>query len=162
MELPPPPASLSLEKLGVSHKIFRHENPITSLEQAAMERAQRTSQIVRSILFRIAEDEFVMVLIAGSTQVSWKKMRKHLGLSRVTMATEDEVLAVTGYRVGTVSPFGLPHPLKVLIDPGVLEEEEISTGSGIRNTAIFLKSADLCHVLKGAEVVSLIEDKYQG
>jgi prolyl-tRNA editing enzyme YbaK/EbsC (Cys-tRNA(Pro) deacylase) len=162
MVVVPPPASLALEKLGVSHKIFQHESPVTSLEQVAMERCQRASQIVRSILFRIAEDEFVMVLIAGSTQASWKMMRKHLGVSRITMATEDEVLAVTGYRVGTVSPFGLPLLLKVLIDPGVLEEEEISTGSGIRNTAIVLKSKDLRQVLKDAEVVSLIEEKYQG
>jgi prolyl-tRNA editing enzyme YbaK/EbsC (Cys-tRNA(Pro) deacylase) len=56
-----------------------------------------------------------------------------------------------------VSPLGLPHPLKVLIDPSVLEEEEISIGSGIRNTAIILKSADLRHVLSKAEVVSLGE-----
>ncbi len=152
-----PPVSIALEKLGVPHKVFRHENPVTSFEQAAGERGQRVSQVVRSILFRIAEDEFVMVLIAGSAQISWKIMRKYLGLSRITMAAEDEVLAVTGYRVGTVSPFGLPHPLKVLIDPSVMDEEEISIGSGIRNTAIILKSADLHHVLSEAEIVPLVE-----
>jgi Cys-tRNA(Pro)/Cys-tRNA(Cys) deacylase len=152
-----PPASLALEELGIPHKVFRHETPVTSFEQAASERGQRVSQVVRSILFRIAEDEFVMVLIAGSSQVSWKIMRKYLGLSRITMATEDEVLSVTGYRVGTVSPFGLPRQLKVLIDPSVMNEEEISIGSGIRNTALILKSAELRHGLKDADVVSLTE-----
>jgi prolyl-tRNA editing enzyme YbaK/EbsC (Cys-tRNA(Pro) deacylase) len=73
------------------------------------------------------------------------------------MATEDEVFAVTGYRIGTVSPFGLPHRLKVLIDPGVMDEEEISIGSGMRNSAIILKSADLRHALKNAEIVLLTE-----
>ena len=66
-------------------------------------------------------------------------------------------LAVTGYRIGTVGPFGLPHQLKVLIDASVLSEEEISIGSGMRNTAIILKSADLHRGLEDAEVVSLIE-----
>ncbi len=153
------PVSLALEKLGIPHKIFRHENPVTSFEQAAGERGQRLSQVVRSILFRIAEDEFVMVLIAGSGQISWKILRKHLGLSRITMASEDEVLAVTGYRIGAVSPFGLPRPLKVLIDLSVIGEEEISIGSGIRNTAIILKSADLYRALKNTEVVSLVENQ---
>jgi Cys-tRNA(Pro) deacylase len=152
-----PPVSIALEKLGVPHKIFRHENPVTSFEQAASERGQRLSQVVRSILFRIAEDEFVMVLIAGSAQISWKILRKHLGRSRITMATEDEVFTMTGYRVGAVSPFGLPHQLKVLIDPSVTGEEEISIGSGIRNTAIILKSTDLRHALKNSDVVSLVE-----
>ena len=157
MKMEIPPVSIALEELGVPHKIFRHENPVTSFEQAASERGQRVSQVVRSILFRVAEDDFVMVLIAGSAQISWKILRKHLGRSRITMATEDEVLSATGYRVGAVSPFGLPHPLKVLIDPSVLDEDEISIGSGIRNTAVILNSADLHHALKNAEVISLIE-----
>jgi len=151
------PASIALEKLGVPHKIFWHETPVTSFEQAASDRGQRASQIVRSILFRIAEDEFIMALVAGPAQISWKILRKHLGRSRITMATEDEVLAVTGYRIGTVNPFGLPRQLKVLVDPGVMGEEEVSIGSGMRNVAIILKSADLLHALKDAEVVSLTE-----
>ena len=153
-----PPISVALEKLGVPHKVFRHETPVTSFEQAASDNGQRASQIVRSILFRIAEDELIMVLIAGPAQISWKSLRKHLGRSRICMATEDEVFAVTGYRIGTVSPFGLPHQLKVLIDPSVMNEEKISIGSGMRNTAIILKSADLHHTLKNSEVVSLTEN----
>lgn len=75
----------------------------------------------------------------------------------MTMATEEEVLAVTGYRIGAVSPLGLPNPLRVLVDESVLREEEISIGSGIRNTAIILKSADLQQALKNIEILSLVE-----
>lgn len=152
-----PPVSIALEKLGVPHTIFRHESPVTSFEQAASDRRQRPSQVVRSILFRIAEDEFIMALVAGPDQVSWKALRKHLGRSRVSMATEDEVLVVTGYRIGTVGPFGLARPLKVLIEASVVREEEVSIGSGLRNTAVILKSADLHHALQDAEVVELVE-----
>lgn len=154
-----PPVSIALEKLGVPHKIFRHENPVHSLEQAASDRGQRESQVVRSILFRISEDEFIMALVAGPAQISWKALRKHLGRSRVSMATEDEVLAVTGYRIGTVGPFGLPNPLKVLIDASVMREEEVSIGSGMRNTAVILKSSDLHQALKDADIVNLVEEK---
>jgi Cys-tRNA(Pro)/Cys-tRNA(Cys) deacylase len=152
-----PPVSIALEKLGIPHQVFRHANPVTSLEQAAREREQRPEQVVRSILFRIAEDEFVMVLVAGPAQISWKLLRKLLGKSRISMATEDEVLAVTGYRTGTVGPFGIQRQLKILIEAGVLSEEEISIGSGMRNTAVMLKSADLRRGLEDAKVVSLNE-----
>ena len=152
-----PPVSIALEQLGVPHTVFRHENPVHSFEQAASDRGQRASQVVRSILFRIAEDEFIMALVAGPAQVSWKILRKHLGKSRVSMATEEEVLAVTGYRIGTVGPFGLLNQVKVLIDSSVMLEEEISIGSGMRNTAVILKSADLHHALKDSEIVSLTE-----
>ena len=152
-----PPVSIALEQLGVPHTVFRHENPVHSFEQAASDRGQRASQVVRSILFRIAEDEFIMALVAGPAQVSWKILRKHLGKSRVSMATEDEVLAVTGYRIGTVGPFGLLNQVMVLIDSSVMLQEEISIGSGMRNTAVILKSADLHHALKDSEIVSLTE-----
>jgi Cys-tRNA(Pro) deacylase len=152
-----PPASLALEKLGIPHMVFNHAGQVNSLEQAAQERDQRPEQVVRSILFRIGEGEFIMALVAGPAQISWKRLRQHLGISRLTMASEDEVLAVTGYRIGAVSPFGLPQPLRFLVDPGILDEEVISLGSGVRGTAIIMNSTDLLRALNKAEEVQLIE-----
>lgn len=152
-----PPASIALETLNVPHQVFQHETPVLSFEQAAADRHQRPEQIVRSILFQIRPEEFLMVLVAGREQVDWKKLRQHVGRSRVRMATEEEVLDITGYRIGTVSPFGLKNPVRVLIDASVLKEEEISVGSGVRNMAIIMKSADLRETLQDAEIVSLTE-----
>lgn len=153
-----PPASLALNALGVEHRVFLHEQPVSSFEQAASDRSQRPEQIVRSILFQVRPEEFLMVLMAGPAQIDWKRLRKYEGRSRVRMATEEEVLEITGYRVGTVSPFGLKNQLRVLIDASVLKEDEISIGSGIRNMAIIMKSADLRKALTGSEIVSLAEN----
>ena len=60
-------------------------------------------------------------------------------------------MAVTGYVHGAVSPFGLPHPVRVLVDRSVLESEEISLGSGVRNTTIIMKTADLVKALGEVE-----------
>ena len=152
-----PPASTALEQLHIPHRVFVHETPVMSFEQAAADRRQRPEQIVRSILFQIRPQEFLMVLMAGRDQIDWKKLRQLVKRSRVRMASEEEVLAVTGYRVGTVSPVGLKSPVKVMIDESVLKEEEISIGSGVRNMAIILKSADLLRALGNPEIVSLGE-----
>ena len=152
-----PPASIALEKLNIPHRVFKHEKPLLSFEQAAAERNQRPEQIVRSILFQIRSEEFVMVLVAGREQVDWRRLRQLVGRSRVRMATEEEVLEVTGYRVGTVSPFGLKNQVRVLIDESVLREEEVSLGSGARQMAIVMKSADIRRVLSESEIVSLLE-----
>jgi Cys-tRNA(Pro)/Cys-tRNA(Cys) deacylase len=153
-----PPASLALEKLGIPHQVFRHSSQVNSLEQAAQERDQRPEQVVRSILFRLGEGEFIMALVAGPAQISWKRLRQHLGISRLTMASEEEVLEVTGYRIGAVSPFGLPRPLRVLIDPGVLKEKVISLGSGVRGIAIIMNTSDLLRSLIESEEAQLIEN----
>ena len=153
-----PPASIALDQLGIPHRVFRHETPVESFEQAASDRNQRPEQVVRSILFQVRPEEFVMVLMAGREQVDWRSLRKLVGRSRMRMATEDEVLEVTGYRIGTVSPLGMKRQVRVLIDSSVLREEEISIGSGVSNTAILLKSADLRRALGDAEVISFVKD----
>ena len=150
-----PPASIALDQLGIPHRIFQHQTPVTSFEQAAAERNQRPEQIVRSILFQVRPGEFVMVLIAGTGQVDWKKLRQFVKRSRVRMATEEEVLEVTGYRIGTVSPFGLKNQVRVLMDASVLSEEEISIGSGVRNTALIMKSRDVKKALGDVEIVEM-------
>ena len=152
-----PPVSLELQKLNIPHHTFTHSGPVTSLEQAARERGQRPEQIVRSILFRIGEDEYVMALVAGPAQISWKALRSYLGQSRLTMANKDEVLEVTGYPIGAVSPFGTARQLRVLVDPSIFVEEEISIGSGIRGTTVILNSTDLKRALGEVELVELLE-----
>ena len=68
------------------------------------------------------------------------------------MATENEVLTVTGYGVGTVSPLGLPDPIRILVDESVFKPDEVSIGSGMRGVAIIMKSADLPKALGEIEV----------
>ena len=145
------PVSIILERAGISFREFKHPGPIHSLEQAAEERGQRPEQVVRSILFRLGEGEFAMVLMAGPTQVSWPMLRRYIGQSRLTMASEDEVKAVTGYEKGAVSPIGIPTSIRILIDESVIAEDEISIGSGVRGTTIILAVQDLLQHLKTYE-----------
>lgn len=149
------PVGRDLAARGVAFREFRHAGPVTSLEQAAEERGQRPGQVVRSLLFRTAPDVYVMVLVAGPAQVDWKALRRSLGQSRLTTATADEVHTVTGYEIGAVAPFGLPRPVRVLLDESITAEAELSLGSGVRGTAVILSSADLLRALGDVERVSV-------
>lgn len=148
----PPPVSQALAELRVPHHVFRHSGPVRSLEQAAAERNQQPEQVIRSIVFRLAEGDYVMVLMAGPAQISWPALRSYLGRSRLTTASADELLAVTGYEIGAVAPFGLPRPMRILIDSSVNQGGEISMGSGVRGTAIILEAAELLRALPDAEI----------
>ncbi|RMF48278.1 MAG: hypothetical protein D6755_04060 [Anaerolineae bacterium] len=150
-----PPVARALQAMGIPHRVFRHTRPITSLEEAAAARGQSPRQIVRSILFRTGKESYVLVLAAGPEQLSWPALRRHLGQSRLTMATPAEVLEVTGYRVGAVGPLGLKTPLPVLVDASVLAQEEISCGSGERGVAVILRVEDLLRALGDYQVVNL-------
>ena len=136
-----------LDQQGIPYRIFQHTSPPLSLEQAAAERGQKPHQIIRSILFRHEHKYYVMVLMAGPGQIAWKRIREHLGVSRISMATEAEVRQVTGYELGAVNPLGLPRMVRILADSSVFIPEEVSIGSGVRGVAIVIKSEDLKHAI---------------
>jgi Cys-tRNA(Pro)/Cys-tRNA(Cys) deacylase len=147
------PAIADLTARQAVFHLFRHDGPVHSLEQAAQERDQQPEQVIRSIVFRLSEDEFVMVLVPGPEQILWKALRKYLGTSRMTMANEEELLQATGYQPGTVNPYGLPRPMRVLVDRRILDLPEVSLGSGKRGLAIMIKPQDMLDAIDQYELV---------
>jgi len=146
------PATEELEAKGIPYQLFVHKEPIRSFEQAALERNQSTDQIVRSILFRLPKEEYVMVLASGTNQISWSALRKHLNTSQITMADKEQVLEQTGFRIGSVTPFGLKKPIRIIIDEAIHNQNEVSMGSGVIGSAIIINKDDLLKALGSYEM----------
>ena len=142
------PATRALDDLGIPYRLFLHSSTVRSLEQAAHERGLAPDQIVRSLVFRVEKGAYVLVLVAGPAQVAWPKLRRHLGVSRLTTADKGEVIQSTGYAPGTVSPLGLTQPIPILADRGLMAQEVISVGAGIPNAGIILKREDLLSIVQ--------------
>lgn len=138
----------ALDTLGLKYRLHEHETPLRSLEQAARERGLEPEQIVRSLLFRVEDGSYVLVLMPGPEQVAWPKLRHFLGVSRLTTADKDEVMAVTGFPPGAVSPLGLSHPLRTLADERIKSLDTISMGAGIHNAGIIMAGSDLTGALE--------------
>jgi len=137
------PVTRTLDSLNIPYRLHMHATPLLSIEQAASERGLVPQQIVRTLVFRLENGSCILVLMPGPGKVNWPKLRHHLGVSRITTAEADEVLEVTGYETGAVSPFGLPEPLRILADRRIMDHETISIGAGIRNAGIILQREDL-------------------
>ncbi len=137
----------ALRAAGVPFRVFVHKEPPKDLARAARERGQTLHQVVRSILFRDAEHRFILLLLPGGYRADWATLRRYLGQRRLTLATPEEVLEVTGYPIGAVGPLGLRQPVRLLVDERVFEPEEVSMGSGLRGVAVILRSEDLRRLL---------------
>jgi Cys-tRNA(Pro)/Cys-tRNA(Cys) deacylase len=145
---PSTPVTDALDQLAIEYRLFLHSEPVHSLQQAAEERGILPDQIVRSLVFRLEEGSFLLVLAGGPSNISWPKLRRYLGVKRMTTATAEEVVRVTGFVPGAVSPFGLSQNMRTLADESVLTHKHISLGAGIRNAGIMMKSRDLLKFLK--------------
>lgn len=153
-----PPVSILLSSHDIPHRVFQHHHPIRTLEQAAEERGQKPEQVIRSILFRLGTNEFLMVLVAGPSQIPWARLRKLLNQNRLSMASDEQVHQISGYLPGAVSPIGIETPLRILADRRVFLPVEISLGSGQRGTAIIMASQDLFKIVPNLEIVDLFSD----
>jgi prolyl-tRNA editing enzyme YbaK/EbsC (Cys-tRNA(Pro) deacylase) len=71
----------------------------------------------------------------------------------MTMANEEELLQSTGYQPGTVNPYGLPRPMRVLVDRRILDLPEVSLGSGKRGLAIMMNPQDMLDAIDRYELV---------
>jgi len=142
------PVTRALDAAGVPYTLHVHDHPIRSLEQAARERGLRPEQIVRTLVFRLEHGRFVLVLAPGPGQISWPRLRRALGVSRLTTASPEEVEQVTGYLPGAVSPLGLPRSLHVLADRSLESLGEVSIGAGIRDAGVVLRAADLLSLVR--------------
>ncbi len=151
------PASLYLSQKNIPHQEYTHQGRVVSIAQAAAERNQDISQVVRSILFRLTENEYFMVLITGTLRVSWHTLRKYFKQSRLTLATQEEVLEVTGFEIGSVTPFGMKSQVPIYVDQSVFRPAAVSIGSGVQGTAILLTVKNLKKALGNISVVEFAE-----
>jgi Cys-tRNA(Pro)/Cys-tRNA(Cys) deacylase len=127
------------------------KKPVRNLEELLLKQGIDPQSVVRSVLFKTASDNFVLLAVAGGGRADWGVLRKHLNERKCRMAEFDEVPEATGYVVGAVPPVALPERIKVLVDNSVKDYETVVIGSGVLGFAISLKGTDLLKLLADAD-----------
>jgi len=127
------------------------KKPVRNLEELLSKQGIDPQSVVRSVLFKTASDNFVLLAVAGGGRADWGVLRKHLNERKCRMAEFDEVQEATGYVVGAVPPVALPESIKVLVDNSVKDYETVVIGSGVLGFAISLKGTDLLKLLGNAD-----------
>lgn len=118
----------------------------------------KPEQIVKSVLF-MADGEPVLVLASGTSRIAWKLLADYLGISRkkLKMANATQVLEITGYVVGSVSPLGQRQKLRMIVEATIPTLPIVLAGGGELNALLKLETAELLRLVE-AEIVSLLSD----
>lgn len=146
-------AVAAVEATGIAYEVTRH-GPVGSLAEAAAARGIEPRQLVKSLVVRRTDDDFLFVLVPGDRTISWPKLRQLLGVSRLSMPDAAIALEATGYERGTITPFGSLRRWPVIVDERV--SGTISLGGGAHGVALKLEAADLIRVLE-AQVADVSE-----
>jgi Cys-tRNA(Pro) deacylase len=128
---------------------------VASLQEAAAARGVETSALVKTIVVRRADDDFVLVLVPGDRTIAWPKLRALLGVQRLSMPDAATAQAATGYARGTITPLGSLHPWPVVADE-TLTGREISLGAGAPGVGLVVAADELVQRL-GATVADVTQ-----
>ncbi len=153
MREPATPATEVIASTGVAHRVVRTQ-PAGSAEESARLQGIEIGALLRTLVVRRGEGDYLFVLVPGGRRFDWPKLRAHLGVSRLSMPDADEAKAVTGYERGAITPFGASHPWPVLVDGAAMANETVAIGGGARGVNVHMAPSDLVAALD-AEVVDL-------
>ena len=129
--------------------------PTPTVEAAARALGVSHEQIVKSILF-LVNGQPVLVITCGTAHVDQRAIaaRYGVGRKRVKLASPEEVLAISGYEVGAMPPFGHHLPLPTLLDRRVLDLPEVFAGGGDESALVRLDPQEIARAT-AAEVMDM-------
>ena len=139
---------------GLEHDVTRHGR-VGSLEEAAAARGVAPRDIVKTLVVRRGEGDFLFVLVPGDREISWPKLRTHLGVNRMSMPDAATALEVTGYERGTITPFGSTTAWPVVAD-ATMTGRRVSLGAGAHGVAVTVQ-ADAALAALGADVADVTD-----
>jgi prolyl-tRNA editing enzyme YbaK/EbsC (Cys-tRNA(Pro) deacylase) len=144
-----------MDQVVIPGEIIFLDAPTPTVEAAAQALDTDPAHIVKSVLFTVS-DERVLAITCGTRYVEQRVIASRFGVGRkrVKLASPEIVLAVTGYPVGTVPPFGHQTLSKSLIDPSVLDLTEVYAGGGAHNAMVRLNPEDILRCTQ-AEIIDL-------
>jgi Cys-tRNA(Pro)/Cys-tRNA(Cys) deacylase len=145
----------AIEAAGVPFTVVRTERAGSAEESAAFQGIPLEA-LLRTIVVRRGEDDYVFVLVHAGSRFAWPKLRAHLDVSRLSLPDADEAQAVTGYVRYTITPFGSTRAWPVIVDASVLGHAVVAVGGGAPGVNLHVAPADLVAAL-GATVVDVTE-----
>jgi prolyl-tRNA editing enzyme YbaK/EbsC (Cys-tRNA(Pro) deacylase) len=81
-----------------------------------------------------------------------RRVKKLLGVQKLSFASADEVISLTGMEIGGVTPFSLPEGLPMYVDQQVMIPDRVIVGGGSRRLKIRISPDAL--TLIGGEVTA--------
>lgn len=139
--------------LGVAVVPKHFPDGAKTAEDAAAAIGVAVGQIVKSLIFGV-DDDVVLAYVSGTNRLDERKLATAAGGGKCHRVDADTVRNVTGFPIGGVPPFGHTSPLRVFIDPDLLQYPQVWAAAGTWND-VFAIDPRLLVSASGGEVVDL-------
>lgn len=144
-----------LDGWGADYEFLNHELTLVSPENGVEHGVGSLAEMAPTFILK-TEKGYLAAVISGDSRLSYKKVKKELGLKDVSLAVPDAVRETTGAEIGYVS---MINPgMETIIDGHLLEQAWACGGCGAPATTLKIRPRDLA-VVTGARVIYFTERK---
>ena len=126
-----------------------------SLHEAAELLGIPPSSIVKTLVVRRHDGDFLFALVPGGRKISWPKLRSVVGVNKLAMPDAALAKETTGYERGTITPLGSSTQWPVFADESMVGAE-IAMGSGEHGYSAFVDANSLLSAF-GAVVADITD-----
>jgi Cys-tRNA(Pro)/Cys-tRNA(Cys) deacylase len=145
------PALAAAAAAGLDARVVRTARAGSAAESAQLQGIE-LGALLRTIVVRRGEDDYLFVLVPADRRFDWVKLRAHLGVRRLTLPDADEARDVTGYERYTITPFGATRAWPVILDASASTFDRVSVGGGAFGVNLHLAPSDLVRHLDATVV----------
>jgi Cys-tRNA(Pro)/Cys-tRNA(Cys) deacylase len=143
-------AARTLDRAGIHYQLREYavdENHLSAPEVAAAI-GMPPEQVFKTLVARGDRTGVLMACIPANTELDLKALAAASGNKKVELVAVKEVLGLTGYIRGGVSPIGTRKPYPLYLDETADLWNTISVSAGMRGCQMLLAPADLDRVVE--------------
>ncbi|HEX9090215.1 MAG TPA: YbaK/EbsC family protein [Anaerolineales bacterium] len=104
----------------------------------------RAHQTVKTLIFKMEEGEYVLIMVSADLNVVSGQLKKAVGSRNVKLASSEEVINITGYQIGSIPPFSWqPQGFRSFVDRKLMDEDTLAVGAGVWGNEILITPSNL-------------------
>lgn len=126
-----------------------------TVEDTARVLGVEPKQVVKNICLVDERENLYVAILRGDTRLDKEKLKSTIGVSKLPMATKEQVLRLTSYPAGGVPSFG--YVATFILDEKVKEMAFVYTGAG-DDLALLKISVEALLAANKAVVASIVSD----
>lgn len=138
-------AARLLDKFKIKYEIREYavDESDLSAGNVARKAGLPLERVFKTLVARGDKTGVIMAVVPGGAELDLKVLASLSGNKRVELVHLNEVLPLTGYMRGGVSPLGAKKNYPVFLDRAALVQASISISAGMRGMQILLPPGDL-------------------
>ena len=136
----------SLDSLGVKYETLACDEHLADTAAFCAEYGILPQEACNTIVVALKTDprSYVVCLVLANFKIDAnRKLSALVGVRRLSFASAEETVELTGQMIGGVTAFGLPGSLPLFIDSAVMEQQHVVIGGGNRTSKVRLSPVEL-------------------